>query len=131
MVFDLGNWAACGECGHLHSTSAELDNETPINVLITEWKGLSTGEHSHRVEVANLFTNSLEVLKTLYAQSHKNNELTVLIDLGRYASLLGHPPSAVIDKLKKLSSAVLAMREPLHLAGSISGSPRSTAESLP
>ena len=96
-----------------------------------EWKGLSTGEHSHRVEVANLFTNSLEVLKTLYAQSHKNNELTVLIDLGRYASLLGHPPSAVIDKLKKLSSAVLAMREPLHLAGSISGSPRATAESLP
>ena len=126
-----------------------------------EWKGLSTEEHSHRVKVANLFTNPLEVLKTLYAQSHMNNELMVLIDLGRYASLLGHPPSAVIDKLKKLASAVLAMRgpgmrgktkvlilppcfdlsgemdfilnfiEPLHLTGSISGSPRSTAESLP
>ena len=35
-VFDLGNWAACGECGHLHSSSAELDNKTPINVLITD-----------------------------------------------------------------------------------------------
>ena len=108
-----------------------------------------------------MFTNPLEVLKTLYAQSRKNNELMVLIDFGRYASLLGHPPSAVIDKLKKLASAVLAMRgpgmrgktkvlilppcfdlsgevdfilnfiEPLHLTGSISGSPRSTAESLP
>ena len=36
MVFDLGNWAACGECWHLHSSSAELDNKTPINVLITD-----------------------------------------------------------------------------------------------
>ena len=62
--------------------------------------------------MANLFTNPLEVLKTLYAQSHKNNELMVLIDFGRYASLLGHPPSAVIDKLKKHTSAVLAMWGP-------------------
>ena len=77
-----------------------------------ERKGLSMGEHSHRVKVTNLFTNPFEVLETLFAQSHRGNELTVVIDLGRQASLLGHPPSAVIDELKKLASAVLAMRGP-------------------
>ena len=64
------------------------------------------------MKVANLFTKPLEVLEALFAQSHRGNELTVVIDLGRQASLLGHPPSAVIDELKKLASAVLAMRGP-------------------
>ena len=139
-IIDLGNRAACGECSYQHNTFAEVDKTIPITVLLTdtdavatygrpmftglpvgstrdskfhkEWKGLSTGEHSHRVKVANLFTNPLEVLEALFAQSHRGNELTVVIDLGRQASLLGHPPSAVIDELKKLASAVLAMRGP-------------------
>ena len=139
-MIDLGNRAACGECSYQHNTFAEVDKAIPITVLLTDtdaaatygrpmftglpvdgtrdWKfhkeskGLSTGEHSHRVKVANLFTNPFEVLEALFAQSHRGNELTVVIDLGRQASLLGHPPSAVIDELKKLASAVLAMRGP-------------------
>ena len=139
-IIDLGNRAACGECSYQHNTFAEVDKAIPITVLLTDtdaaatygrpmftglpvggtrdWKfhkeskGLSTGEHSHRVKVANLFTKPLEVLAALFAQSHRGNELTVVIDLGRQASLLGHPPSAVIDELKKLASAVLAMRGP-------------------